>query len=81
MCKVAFNLRSQELECITCSWGVYIYISFSVVEIYECFPCLLVVNIQYSEDLFLSDDDDDFLDDGLTEPEILAMLDEAECKF
>ena len=33
----------------------------------------------YSEDLF--DSDDDFMeDDGLTEPEILAMLDEVECK-
>ena len=36
---------------------------------------------QYSEDLF--DDDDDMLladDDGLTEPQILAMLDEVESK-
>ena len=37
-----------------------------------------VVTDAYSEDLF--SDDDDFLDDGLTEPEILAMLDEVECK-
>ena len=41
---------------------------------------LQVVGNEYSEDLFLSDDDD-FLDDGLTEPEILAMLDEVECKY
>ena len=34
----------------------------------------------YSEDLFGSDDDDFMEDDGLTEPEILAMLDEVECK-
>ncbi|XP_045187407.2 uncharacterized protein LOC123545160 isoform X2 [Mercenaria mercenaria] len=36
---------------------------------------------EYSEDLFASDDDDDMLladDDGLTEPQILAMLDEVE---
>ena len=39
-----------------------------------------VVGNGYSEDLFLSDDDD-FMDDGLTEPEILAMLDEVECKY
>lgn len=31
-----------------------------------------------SEDLFSDDDYDD--DDGLTEPEVLAMLDEVECK-
>ena len=39
-----------------------------------------VVGNEHSEDLFLSDDDD-FMDDGLTEPEILAMLDEVECKY
>ena len=34
----------------------------------------------HSEDLF--DSDDDFMeDDGLTEPEILAMLDEVECEL